>query len=177
MERNRLAICSNGLVQANLEQHIAFLEGQLKESDAALESRVAASSVWSALSETLQSVPGVGRVTVETLIGMLPELGRLNRKEIAALVGVAPFDRSSGRWIGKRFVSGGRASVRCVLYMAALAAKRWNPAIKTLFDRLSAFGKRSRPLGASWDQETIQGVFGGLYAQVADFVECDGPEW
>ena len=74
MERNRLAICSNGLVQANLEQHIAFLEGQLKESDAALESRVAASSVWSALSETLQSVPGVGRVTVETLIAMLPEL-------------------------------------------------------------------------------------------------------
>ena len=74
MERNRLAICSNGLVQANLEAHIAFLEGQLKETDAALESRVAASSIWSALSETLQSVPGVGRVTVETLIAMLPEL-------------------------------------------------------------------------------------------------------
>ena len=92
-------------------------------------------------------------------------------------MGVAPFDRSSGRWVGKRFVSGGRASVRCVLYMAVLAAKRWNPAIKALFDRLSASGKRSRPLGASWDQEGIQGVFGGLYAQIADFVECDGSEW
>jgi transposase len=72
---------------------------------------------------------------------MLPELGRLNRGEITSLVGLAPFDRQSGAWQGKRFISGGRVRVRCVLYMAALSARVWNPVIKAVFTRLAAAGK------------------------------------
>lgn len=141
MERNRLVLCSSEAVRVNLEQHIKFLKEQLDDTDSELASRVKASSVWSELNDVLQSVPGVGRVLAATIIGLLPELGRLNRGEISALVGVAPFDRSSGTWKGKRFISGGRASVRCVLYMAALAAKRCNPVIRAFFDRLAACGK------------------------------------
>ena len=141
MERNRLGLCSSQAVRLSLEQHIKFLREQLDDTDSELEARVQASSVWSELNDTLQSVPGVGRVLAATIIGLLPELGRLSRGAISALVGVVPFDRSSGVWKGKRFISGGRVSVRNVLYMAALTAKRCNPVIKAFFDRLAARGK------------------------------------
>ena len=140
MEKNRLAL-SSGSVRSSLEQHIVFLEGQQRIADTELETRINNSSVYKALSALLSSVPGVGVVTATTLVAMLPELGKLSRGEVTALVGLAPFARESGAWKGKRFISGGRVGVRNVLYMAALSAKRYNPAIKALFERLEGVGK------------------------------------
>ena len=103
VERNRLALAA-GTVRFSLESHIAFLKQQLLDAEDQLETRVAASSVYQALNTLLQSVPGVGDVTAGTLIAMLPELGKLSRGEITSLVGLAPFDRQSGAWKGKRFI-------------------------------------------------------------------------
>ena len=99
------------------------------------------SAVWRAKDDLLQSVPGVGRVMATTLLAELPELGQLTRREIAALVGVAPLNRDSGAFRGQRSVWGGRASVRAALYMSALTARRWNPEIRAFYERLVASGK------------------------------------
>lgn len=140
MEKNRLAL-SSGSVRKSLELHIAFLEDQRRTANTELETRIKHSSVYKALSALLLSVPGVGVVTATTLVAMLPELGCLSRGEITALVGLAPFARESGAWKGKRFISGGRIGVRNVLYMATMSAKRCNPAIKAMFERLEKAGK------------------------------------
>ena len=97
--------------------------------------------MWREHDQLLRSVPGVGPVLATTLLAELPELGRLNRKQIAALVGVAPFTRESGQWRGKRTIWGGRAPVRAVLYMAALVATRHNPILTAFYRRLVAAGK------------------------------------
>ena len=99
------------------------------------------SPAWREKEDLLASVPGVGSVIARTLVAELPELGRLDRKEIAALAGLAPFTRQSGQWRGKSFIGGGRTSVRAALFMGALVAKRHNPTLKTFFDRLCAAGK------------------------------------
>ena len=103
-----------------------------------------ASPLWRVKDDLLQSVPGVGRVVSLTLLAELPELGRLSHKEIAALVGVAPLNRDSGTFRGKRLVYGGRAPVRAVLYMAALVAARRNPVIRAFYQRLRAAGKPAK---------------------------------
>ena len=105
---------------------------------------VQATPLWKEKDAILRSVPGVGRVTSSTLLAMLPELGKLNRQQIAALVGVAPVNKDSGRKQGKRRVYGGRADVRCVLYMAALAAKKFNPVIRNFYERLIKQGKEKK---------------------------------
>jgi transposase len=105
---------------------------------------VKASPLWRVKDDLLQSVPGVGRVVSLTLLAELPELGRLNHKEIAALVGVAPLNRDSGTLRGKRLVYGGRAPVRAVLYMAALVASKCNPVIRAFYQRLRAAGKPAK---------------------------------
>jgi transposase len=97
--------------------------------------------VWRAKDNLLQSVPGVGPITSSTLLGELPELGSLTHQQIAALVGVAPLARDSGQGRGKRFVWGGRASVRTALFLAALCGRRWNPALRPFYERLLAAGK------------------------------------
>ena len=97
--------------------------------------------VWCHKAALLDSVPGVGEVTTFSLLADLPELGMLNRKRIAALVGVAPFPDDSGKRVGARYVRGGRADVRCVLYMATLSAIRHNPPIKAMYERLTQAGK------------------------------------
>jgi transposase len=140
MEKNRLAL-SYGSVKTSIAKHIAFLEDQQRQVETELETQINNSSVYKALSALLSSVPGVGVVTATTLVAMLPELGKLSRGEITALVGLAPFARESGTWKGKRFISGGRIGVRNVLYMSALSAKRYNPAIKAVFERLEKAGK------------------------------------
>lgn len=123
------------LLRAGFARQVAALDGKL----AAL---VAAHADWQELSRRLQSVPGVGPVLAHTLIGLLPELGRLSRRAIASLVGLAPFDDSSGKRRGERHIKAGRAGVRAVLYMAALVAKRHNPAIAAFADRLA--GKKPK---------------------------------
>jgi len=106
-----------------------------------LEEAIEASAVWKAKDELLQSIPGIGPGVSRTLLFELPELSRLSREQIGALAGQAPINRDSGRFVGKRFISGGRAVVRTSVYMATYAARKWDPALKTFADRLSAAGK------------------------------------
>jgi transposase len=131
-------------VKKSLKAHIAFLERELKVADAELGRMVRASPAWRERDDLLRSVPGVGPVLSLTLLAELPELGRLSRREIAKLVGVAPLARDSGTLRGRRFVHGGRAPVRAVLYMAALVATKRNPSIRAFYLRLLAAGKAKK---------------------------------
>lgn len=141
VEKTRLKQAPNKLVRKDIKQHIAWLENKLRASDEGLRQAVEESPTWQAKRDLLGEVKGIGEVTVLTLIGALPELGRLNRKQIAALVGIAPFNRDSGTLRGKRTVWGGRAVVRQILYMATLSAVRFNPPIAAFYRRLRANGK------------------------------------
>lgn len=142
-ESNRLGF-ARGPVRRDIAQHIRWLERRLKDADGELKAAIQASPVWRTKDDLLQSVPGVGRVLSLTLLAELPELGRLSRREIAALVGVAPLNWDSGRRCGKRVIWGGRTQVRAVLYMGALAATRANPVIHAFFQRLRAAGKPAK---------------------------------
>jgi len=142
-EKNRL-LRAHKSVHREIQEHIAFLERRLKANDDDLSQLIQQSPIWREKDELLQSVPGIGKVCSMTLLAELPELGRLNRKEIAALVGVAPFNRDSGTLRGKRIVWGGRANVRAVLYMSALVAVRHNPILKQFYQRLVKAGKAAK---------------------------------
>jgi transposase len=128
-------------VQAHIQRHVAWLEAELADLDRTLHDQVQASPVWREQENLLRSVPGIGPTTALTLLADLPELGRLDRKAIAALVGVAPLSCESGSWRGRRIVWGGRARVRTALYMATLVATRRNPLIAAFYRRLCAAGK------------------------------------
>jgi transposase len=119
-------------------------EKALAEMDSELKRFIEESPIWREKDDLLKSVPGIGPVLSSTLVADLPELGRLNRKQIAALVGVAPFNRDSGKMRGKRSCWGGRANVRATLYMGALVATRHNPVIKAFYERLCAAGKAKK---------------------------------
>jgi transposase len=140
-EKNRLAMPSAKRVRESIERVILVLSQQINDVDNELDDTMRRSPVWRAKEDLLASVCGVGPTTRRTLLGHLPELGRLNRREIAALVGVAPFNNDSGDSHGKRRIRGGRADVRGVLYMATLSAARHNPAIRAFRERLLAAGK------------------------------------
>jgi len=143
-ERNRLGqVFGRGRqpVKKSLTAHIAFLERELRIADTDLGAMIRESPAWRERDDLLRSVPGVGPVLSLTLLAELPELGRLTRREIAKLVGVAPLSRDSGTMRGRRFVQGGRAGVRAVLYMAALVATKRNVVIRALYQRLLAAGK------------------------------------
>lgn len=139
-EQNRLELAL-APVRRGITRHIRWLQRQLADIDDELDGTIQASPVWRARENLLRTVPGVGPVLSRTLLGELPELGRLDRKQIAALVGVAPLARDSGRHRGPRRAWGGRASIRAVLYMATVSATRCNPAIRTFYRRLRAAGK------------------------------------
>jgi transposase len=143
VEKNRL-VTVRAKMRTDIEAHIHWLSNSLKELDQEIEEFVKGLPVWKEKDALLQSVPGVGRVTSATLLGMLPELGVLNRQEIAALVGVAPVNKDSGKKRGRRRVYGGRADVRSVLYMAALSAKKFNPVIRKFYQRLIQQGKEKK---------------------------------
>lgn len=143
VEKNRLHTVRPAL-RSDIEEHIAWLQEKLSKLDEEIDHFVQATPIWVEKDAILRSVPGVGRVTSTTLLAMLPELGKLNRQQIAALVGVAPVNKDSGRKQGKRRVYGGRADVRSVLYMAALAAKKYNPVIKKFYERLIKQGKEKK---------------------------------
>jgi len=139
-EKNRLSI-SHCSVRPRVQQHIDWLEQELDEINRDLQTYLDDDPNWREQEALLRSVPGVGPVLCTTLLAELPELGHLDRKKIAALVGVAPYNCDSGAMRGKRRVWGGRGSVRHALYMATLAARRFNSIIRTFFDRLMASGK------------------------------------
>lgn len=141
MEKNRLHAAHNDTVRQDIKTHIDWLHQRLSTTEQGLREAVEASPAWQAKAELLGEVKGLGEVTILTLIACLPELGHLNRKQIAALVGVAPLNRDSGTLHGRRSVWGGRASVRHVLYMATLSAVRCNPILKAFYTRLREAGK------------------------------------
>lgn len=139
-EENRLRTAP-AITRKEIKTHIAWLRRQLARIDQTIDDSVRRSPMWRAKDDLLQSVPGIGSTTSSTLIALLPELGTLDRKQIAALVGVAPFNRDSGTLRGRRTVWGGRSRVRTALYMAALVGTRWNPTLKAFYGRLRAAGK------------------------------------
>jgi transposase len=141
MEANRRRQAAAKRLVKKIDRHLAFLEKELADVDADIDAGIRASPVWREKEDLLTSVPGVGAVTARTLIAELPELGQLDRRKLAALVGVAPFNRDSGQWRGHRMIGGGRTSVRNALYMAALAATRWNPVIRAAYRRFVARGR------------------------------------
>ena len=144
-EKNRLGTASGAVspraVSPRIEAHIAWLEQELSNLDKGLRQTLRQSPVWREKDDLLRTVPGVGPQLSLTLLAHLPELGTLDRKQIAALVGVAPYNRDSGTRRGKRAVWGGRSRVRAVLYRGALVASRHNPAIRDFYQRLLAAGK------------------------------------
>lgn len=139
-EQTRLSTATP-LARPSLSEHIQWLTERINALDIELTHRLRTSEAWKAKVNLLKAVPGVGKVTLFTLLSRLPELGTLNRRAIAALTGVAPFACDSGKRRGQRFVWGGRAEVRSALYMATFSAIRHNPPIKLFFERLTATGK------------------------------------
>lgn len=140
-ERNRLCSARSKSVKAHIRAHIAWLEKEMIQINDDLGHSIRETPVWQKKDDLLKSAPGVGPVLSTTLLADLPELGDLNRRQIAALVGVAPFNRDTGRFRGKRTIWGGRAVVRSALYMATLVATRYNPVIRDFYQRLLAVGK------------------------------------
>ena len=140
-EQNRRRLLRDRRVQRQLDAHIAWLEAALRRLDHDLTTLVRATPAWREADDLLRSVPGIGPVTACTLIADLPELGRLDRRRIAALVGLAPFARDSGAFQGIRMITGGRPHIRRVLYMATLSAIKCNPAIRKFHQRLVAAGR------------------------------------
>lgn len=142
-ESNRYAQAPSKIAK-QIAKHLSWLNKRLDEADDDLDDAIRRSPLWQAKANLMMSIPGVGRVTATTLLATLPELGQLSRREISALVGVCPFNRDSGGHLGRRVIWGGRASVRAVLYMAALAASRHNPMIKAFYQKLLAVGKMKK---------------------------------
>ena len=128
-------------VAAQIDAHLTLLREQVAELDRELAGLLQDNAVWRARAKLLRSIPSVGPVLTATLLAELPELGRANHREIAALAGVAPYNRDSGQWRGKRTVWGGRRQLRAALYMATLSATRYNPVIRACYTRLCAAGK------------------------------------
>lgn len=142
-EKNRLGAAPKP-VRKSLRAHITWLEREVAHTDTDLAQAIRESPVWREKDNLLRSTPGVGPVLATTLLAGLPELGTLDRKQIAALVGVAPLNRDSGTLRGKRTIWGGRAHVRAVLYMAAVVASRCNPVIRAFYQRLRTAGKAKK---------------------------------
>jgi transposase len=143
-ENNRLGTVTAPRVRKSIAAHVSWLTKQLEGVDRDLGEAIRNSPVWRVNDDLLRTIPGVGRVVSRALMAELPELGTLSREQIAALAGVAPVNRDSGRFSGKRSVCGGRSSVRGALYMAALSARRFNPALRAFADRLEEKGKAAK---------------------------------
>jgi len=143
MEKNRLR-SAHKEVKRGLKKNIEWLEQQLRHADQDLGGALRECGVWREKVELLESVPGIAQLTALKLLASLPELGTLNRREISALAGVAPFNRDSGHWCGKRSIYGGRAAARGALYMAALVGVRYNAVLRAFYQRLRAAGKPAK---------------------------------
>jgi transposase len=139
-EANRLKLALEA-VRGDIREHLRYLDKRIKDLDRELHDRLRASPLWREKDNLLRSIPGVGPVLTTTLLADVPELGTTGHKQLAALVGLAPLNRDSGRWRGKRSIWGGRGHVRAVLYMATLTAVRLNPVLKALYERLLRSGK------------------------------------
>lgn len=139
-EKSRLSTCPE-LMRADIEEHVAWLDARIEELENEITDMLTNNPSWRTLTALVSSVPGIGEVTAATLVAELPELGTLNRQKIAALAGLAPYNRDSGPRKRTRRIFGGRAQIRCVLYMATLAAIRYNPVIRRFYEQLIGRGK------------------------------------
>jgi transposase len=142
-EKNRLSTCPEGVYE-DIQMHIFWLEERIEHLDTMIQDCIQQKPEWQERARLIESVPGVGPVTASTMVAELPELGYLNRQEIAALVGVAPFNKDSGPKRGKRRIFGGRSSIRRPLYMATLSATRHNPVIRSFYESLIKRGKENK---------------------------------
>lgn len=140
-EQNRARQIADRATQKSIKRLLSALRRELQSIDDDLDTQIRTSPIWRVREKLLTSVPGVGTTTARTLIAELPELGRLDRRQIAALTGLAPFTRQSGKWRGRSFIGGGRSHARTALFMAALVAIRHNPVLRAFRDRLVANGK------------------------------------
>lgn len=140
-EKNRLGVAPQ-VIRREIREHITWLEARIDVVNKQMETAIQSSPIWREKDEILRSTPGVGPVLSVSLLAGVPEIGRLNRRQIAALLGVAPFNRDSGTSRGSRRIGGGRGPIRRVLYMASVSATRHNPVIRALFLRLTAAGKK-----------------------------------
>lgn len=140
-EKQREQRATNRHVRKSLARLIKALEKEINAIDEEIDGMLRNSPLWREKEDLLASVPGVGHITTRTLLAEVPELGTLDRRQIASLIGLAPFTRQSGEWRGRSFIAGGRSSVRSVLFMAAMSARRCNPALKAFYERLVAAGK------------------------------------
>jgi transposase len=140
-ERARRQQAAPGLARVSIARSVTFLEDELRSLDLEIDKTVRGTPVWRDKENLLASVPGIGKTIARTLLAELPELGTLNPKQIAALAGLAPYTRQSGKWRGRSFIGGGRTAVRTALFMGALVAARHNPVLKAFRDRLVASGK------------------------------------
>jgi transposase len=140
-ERQREKRTAMPRLRKSIRRVIGMLEKELAGLDIDIDDAVRGSPAWREKEDLLASVPGIGMIIARTLIAELPELGTLNRKQVAALAGLAPFTRQSGQWRGRSFIGGGRSGVRTALFMAALVAARHNPVLHAFFERLRAAGK------------------------------------
>jgi transposase len=143
-EHHRLRRAYDTSVRQNCNELIAWINNSLDDLDAEVDQIIAAHSDWTAQSDLLQSVPGVGKNLARTLLASLPELGRLNRRELASLTGVAPIPHDSGKMKGRRSIWGGRKPIRKALYMSAVSAVRCNPVLRTFYQRLRMAGKPAK---------------------------------
>lgn len=143
-EKNRSQQTRQKAVRESIEQMINCLDDQIEAIDDQIHSLIESDETWNAQTELLQSVPGIGTGTAASLVADLPELGQLNRQEIAALAGLAPYNRDSGQFRGKRSIFGGRRTVRTALYMATISAQRCNPVIRVFAERLKSQGKAAK---------------------------------
>jgi transposase len=143
-ETNRKQNVTSKFIRKDLQQSIDRLNKQLKRLEKELLALIDSHDEWKERTELLQTVPSIGPIVSVSLVADIPELGQLNRQKIAALAGVAPLNRDSGQFRGRRMITGGRASVRCQLYMATLSARRFNPVIRAFADRLAAKGKEAK---------------------------------
>jgi transposase len=139
-EKNRLSTCPE-LMRTDIEEHVAWLERRIEQLEDEIKDMLTHNPSWRERTALVSTVPGIGQVTAATLVADLPELGTISRQQIAALAGLAPYNKDSGPRKRKRRIFGGRASVRCVLYMATLSASRHNPVIKRFYQRLIDKGK------------------------------------
>jgi transposase len=140
-EKLRRQQAAPGLARVSMARSIAFLQDELGSLDREIDRTVRGTPVWRDKEDLLASVPGIGKTIARTLLAELPELGRLDPKQIAALAGLAPYTRQSGQWRGRSFIGGGRATVRTALFMGAMVAARCNPILKAFRDRLVQAGK------------------------------------
>lgn len=143
-EKNRLGQVASEKMRTNIQEHISWIEKCLKDLEKDMRKRIKQMPEWREKAKIICSVPGIGPVTMCTMLALFPELGKLSRKQIASLAGLAPFNRDSGKFRGQRRIWGGRAPVRSVLYMATLSAIRWNRVIKAFYTRLKEAGKKSK---------------------------------